>query len=429
MKQLYELVCTRLYYGDETFEIGENRYDPVALFGLLTLILDGKELIFGDYGSGKTTSSERIASLVKAVPLEFVQAATVHGHPEQTEEKIKATLDLGSLEREGKEVVKWKITPFCPAIIIDEINRLPAGKQSMLLNEVDRNIWSYRGSTLITGSRAFFATINYQDIGTTKLIPPLLDRFDVAVETGRIHPVRKRLVRRGIDDSFLRDAKLAEEMIVHVQELNGKEAEKYVQEVSDQFREKIMARLEKDGINVHIPSLEEIEKMRDEIEKIDVSDDAELFLDYLSQEAYCQLGRKDFAKCDGCHYANYVCSDIYCISNRAERSLFVYSKALAWFEGEGEVTMAHVIAALPYVLWHRCGVSDAKLAEVRDVEKDTSDEFYAVRDTLLKAKRRWEEHRNYQISAYKALREGDVERLEQIAEKIGHPFFTSLTRG
>ncbi|RLI88270.1 MAG: hypothetical protein DRO98_03360 [Archaeoglobales archaeon] len=427
MKQLYELICTRLYYGDETLEVAGNRYDPVTLFGLLTLILDGRELIFGEYGSGKTTSSERMASLVKAVPLEFVQAATIHGHPEQTEEKIKATLDLAALEKEGKEVVRWKITPFCPAIIIDEINRLPAGKQNMLLNEIDRSIWSYRGSTLITGSRAFFATINYQDTGTTRLIPPLLDRFDIAVETGRIHPVRKRLIRRGIDDSFLRDARLAEEMISHIQELNSREAERYVKEVASDFREKIMERLEKEGIKIEIPSWDEIEEMRKEIEKTELSDEAELFLDYVSQEAYCQLGTKDFAKCDGCHYANYICSDIYCISNRAERSIFTYSKALAWFEGS-EATIVHVSAAIPYVLWHRCGVSDAKIAEVRDVEKDTSDEFYAVKDSLSKARRRWEEHRNYQIAAYKALKDGDLEKVERIAEKIGHPFFTSLLR-
>ncbi len=427
MKRLYDLICTRLYYGDERLEVNREKYDPLVLFGILTLILDGKELIFGEYGSGKTTSSERIASLVKAVPLEFVQAATIHGHPEQTEEKIKATLDLAALEKGGKEVVRWKITPFCPAIIIDEINRLPPGKQSMLLNEVDRSIWSYRGSTLITTNKAFFATINYQDTGTTKLIPPLLDRFDIAVETGRIHPVRKRFIRRGVNDGFLRDARLTEEMIAHIHELNGKEAEKYVKEVSSDFREKIMERLKKEGIKLEIPTWNEMRKMRKEIEKIDVSDDVELFLDYLSQEAYCQLGRKDFARCDGCHYAGYICSDIYSISNRAERSVFIYSKALAWFEG-GDVSLSHVMAVLPYALWHRGGVSDAKLAEVRDVEKDTSDEFHAVKDAIAKAMRRWEEHRNYQIVAYKALKEGDLEKMEQMAEKIGHPFFTSLLR-
>ncbi|MBE9571060.1 MAG: hypothetical protein IMF11_10555, partial [Proteobacteria bacterium] len=95
--KLYELIRDRFYLGDELFEIGNKKYLPVALFGILTLILDGKELIFGEYGSGKTSSGERISSLVKGLPLEFVQAATIHAHPEQTEEKMKATLDLGAL--------------------------------------------------------------------------------------------------------------------------------------------------------------------------------------------------------------------------------------------------------------------------------------------------------------------------------------------
>ena len=123
IQRLYELVRDRFYLGDEIFAIGDRKYVPVALFGILNLILDGKELIFGGYGSGKTSSSERISSLVKGLPLEFVQATTIHGHPEQTEEKIKATLDLGALEKEGEEVVKWKIIPYSPIVIIDEIKK------------------------------------------------------------------------------------------------------------------------------------------------------------------------------------------------------------------------------------------------------------------------------------------------------------------
>lgn len=60
LEGIYELIKNRFYLGDETLEVGDKRYEPVALFGILTLILEGKELIFGEYGSGKTSSSERI---------------------------------------------------------------------------------------------------------------------------------------------------------------------------------------------------------------------------------------------------------------------------------------------------------------------------------------------------------------------------------
>jgi len=164
IKKLYDLITSRFYFGDETLEIGDKKYDPIVLFGIITCILNGRELIFGEYGSGKTTSSERISSLIMGLPLEFIQAVTIHGHPEQTEEKIKATLDLGALEKDGREVVRWKLSVFSPVLIIDEINRLPVGKQNLILNEVDRNIWSYRGETIIFEvDKAFFATVNYQD--------------------------------------------------------------------------------------------------------------------------------------------------------------------------------------------------------------------------------------------------------------------------
>lgn len=432
---IYELIKNRFYLGDETFEVGEKRYEPVALFGILTLILDGRELIFGEYGSGKTSSSERISSLIKGLPLEFVQASTIHGHPEQTEEKIKATLDLGTLEREGKEVVKWKITPYSPMVIIDEINRLPVGKQNMLLDEIDRNIWSYRGQTLtIEGGKAFFATINYQDIGTTRLVPPLLDRFDIAVETGKLHPVRKRLIRRGIDEGVLKNSRLSQKMIEYMSEnsetSNAQRINQYINKVAENFKEELEKELKSEGWGVEIPRAEEIKEIRKEIEKISVSEDAELFLDYIGQEIYCQRSlKKDFSRCNGCHYTNYLCSSLYSLSNRAEHSLFRFARALAWFMGENEVTLEHITAIMPYVIWHRTSISNERLSEVRDIEKDTCDEFYAVRECLKEAKKRWMEHREFQIEAYIALKEGNYETLIRISDKIDHPFFRGLRRG
>lgn len=434
VQQLYEMIRDRFYLGDELFEVGEKRYLPVALFGLFSLILGGKELILGEYGSGKSSSSERISCLVKGLPLEFVQAATIHAHPEQTEEKMKATLDLGALEKEGKEVVKWKLAPFSPVVIIDEINRLPVGKQSVLLNEVDRNIWSYRGETLMFQQpKSFFATINYQDIGATKLIPPLLDRFDVAIETGPSHPIRKRIIRRGIDEEILKDRKLSQHLIEYVLKHNltqsADEVVEYINQKSEEFKEELEMRFRRQGIELYIPRSREIDTIRKEINEISVSEDVELLIDYLGQEIRCHYTlQKDFSRCDGCHYQNYVCSDLYGISNRAERSMFRYAQALAWMVAEKEATLEHVLAVLPYVVWHRSPLSDKKQSEVKDIEKNCSDNWYAVADLLKEVKKRWEEHKDYQIEAYLALQKGNWQKLEKMAEEIGHPFFTSLVR-
>jgi hypothetical protein len=432
--RLYELVRDRFSLGDELLAVGDRRYFPVALFGILTLVLEGKELIFGEYGSGKTSSSERISSLVRGLPLEFVQSTTIHAHPEQTEEKMKATLDLGALEREGREVVKWKVIPFSPVVAIDEINRLPVGKQNMLLNEVDRNIWSYRGETLILPQgKSFFATINYEDVGATKLIAPLLDRFDLAVETGPLHPVRKRIIRRGIDEAILKDSRVSRELFAYISEHNETDSADtitaHIALRAEKFKEELEARFRSEGIEVEIPREGEIEVLREEIGNTGVSEDAELFLDYVGQEVSCQYSlKKEFSRCDGCHYQNYLCADLYGISHRAEQSLFRYARALAWVMGESEVTLEHVAAMLPYVLWHRSAVSDKKRSEVRDTAKTSSDEWYAVAQALAEAKRRWQEHRDYQVEAYRAVHCGDTEVLEKLAEEIRHPFFESLVR-
>lgn len=433
--KLYDTVACHLYLGEETLYLNDKFYDPLVLFGIITLLVDGKELIFGGYGSGKTTSSERVASLIKGLPLEFIQATTIHGHPEQTEEKIKAVLDLGVLEREGKEIIRWKIIPYSPVVIIDEINRLPVGKQNMILNEVDRNIWSYRGETLIGKTpKAFLATINYHDTGTTKLIPPLSDRFDIAVETGSLHPLRKRVIRRGIDDSLLREPHLTEEIIKFILSHNytyeAKIVTDFIDKITEEFKKELEIRFSNQDIEIEIPKQEEVVEITSEISKIELSEDAELFLDYITQEVYCQYSTvKDFSRCHGCHYYNYICSDLYSISNRAEQSLLKYAKALAWLSQEDEVNLEHLLSVIPYSLWHRVSISDKKISEVREIEKATSDSFHAITELINDSRKRWNEQRDYQIELYFAFKEGEFKKVKEIAEKQHHPLFKAFLRG
>ena len=78
----------------------------------------------------------------------------------------------------------WSYFSMLPAKIVDEINRLPETKQSSSSGDgIDRGKWEYLNSSIINEEFCLFATANYQDRGSHTIIAPLLDRFDVMVES------------------------------------------------------------------------------------------------------------------------------------------------------------------------------------------------------------------------------------------------------
>ncbi len=80
-------------------------------------------------------------------------------------------------------MVIWSLFARLPVKIVDEINRLPETKQSLVLDGVERGKWECLNQSLINDEFCLFATANYQDQGTNTLVPPLLDRFDVILES------------------------------------------------------------------------------------------------------------------------------------------------------------------------------------------------------------------------------------------------------
>ncbi len=180
--EIYRFISDHLYFNRPDIEIKGERFNSAILLSLLTALQKGKELIIGEPGLGKTTSAEFVSSLIYQFPLGAIWASEVSGHPEQTEEKIIGRPDLGKLNR-GEEDVVWTNFSQIPVKIVDEINRLPETKQSMILDGVDRGNWEYLNEMIINEEYCLFATANYQDGGTSTIIAPLMDRFDVMVES------------------------------------------------------------------------------------------------------------------------------------------------------------------------------------------------------------------------------------------------------
>ena len=207
-RRIYDYIQENLYLNQPDITINNEAFNSALLMSLLVGLSRGKALIIGEPGLGKTTSVEYVGALLHRIPLGTIWQAEVSGHPEQTEEKIIGRPDLGKLNL-GEEYVIWSYFTMLPIKIVDEINRLPETKQSMILNGVDRGNWEYLNDAVINREYCLFATANYQDRGTNTIIAPLMDRFDVMVESR--HPGANLAGTLGTDGNhevLLRNEKL-----------------------------------------------------------------------------------------------------------------------------------------------------------------------------------------------------------------------------
>ncbi|MDH3803369.1 MAG: AAA family ATPase, partial [Deltaproteobacteria bacterium] len=148
VRELYDFIQSRLYFNRPDLQVGGEQFNSTLLFTLLTALTGGKALIIGEPGLGKTTAAEYVGSLLYQLPVGTVWASEVGGHPEQTEEKIIGRPDLGKLNQ-GQEEVVWSHFVQLPVKIVDEINRLPETKQSMILDGVDRGNWEYLNEMIL----------------------------------------------------------------------------------------------------------------------------------------------------------------------------------------------------------------------------------------------------------------------------------------
>src|SRR5262245_40889193 len=148
VRDIYQFIGEHLYFGRPDLEVQGEAMNATLLLSLLTALLGGKALIIGEPGLGKTTAAEYVCALIYGLPLGVIWSSVVAGHPEQTEEKIIGRPNLGKLNQ-GEEVVVWSYFARLPVKIVDEINRLPETKQSLILDGVERGKWEYLSQGLI----------------------------------------------------------------------------------------------------------------------------------------------------------------------------------------------------------------------------------------------------------------------------------------
>ncbi len=395
VKAIYQFIEENLYFNRPDIELDGDRFNTSLLFGLLTALTKGKELIIGEPGVGKTTSAEFVGSLFYQIPVGVIWGGEVSGHPEQTEEKIIGRPDLGKLNK-GVEEVVWTHFSQLPVKIVDELNRLPETKQSMILDGVDRGNWEYLNEMIINEEYCLFATANYQDQGTNTIIPPMIDRFDVLVESRHPGPNISYLVGKYWDkENMLRHPQLERDF---QKVLNSKMPyhDKFpeLEDVCRRFGEFLNSQLGLESLN-----REEREAIRSQTQEMDFSLDASAFIRVvLAELSFCyQHGQKRCVEnCpEGCHYTGYFCHEIKnCASNRLPMSIRSYSQALAWFLEEKEVGIEHVKAVIPYTLAHRIQWRDEYIARMERSQRNNPFMIFLAREAVKEILRRYDEQRD-----------------------------------
>ncbi|MFC1887048.1 AAA family ATPase [Thermodesulfobacteriota bacterium] len=350
------------------------------------------QIVIGEPGLGKTTSAEYVCSLLHRFPLGTIWASEVPGHPEQTEEKIIGRPDLGKLNQ-GEEVVIWSYFTLLPVKIVDEINRLPETKQSMILNGVDRGNWEYLNDAIINKEYCLFATANYQDRGTNTIIAPLIDRFDVMVESK--HPganLAYHIGAQNVKSMALRHEALEEEFRILLSKRIPYDVKmERLEELCERFGENLIREL-----GVRALSRSDRKTIRSRKDDIPLDLDANAFIRLVVSElSFChRFGQKRSHEIcpEGCHYTGYLCSEVRnCISNRFPGSIWNFSKALAWLMGDPEVGIEHVKALLPFTLVHRIQWKEEVVARREKEERSDPLDIYMAKEAVNTVHRRYME--------------------------------------
>ena len=428
VRGIYAFIQENLYLNRPDMRVGERTFNSALLLGFLTALNQGKEIIMGEPGLGKTTSAEYICAMVYRFPLGLLWASVVAGHPEQTEEKIVGRPHLGRLNQ-GEEVVVWSHFSQLPVKIVDEINRLPETKQSIILDGVDRGKWEYMNAVIINDEYCLFATANYQDRGTNTLIAPMVDRFDVMVESKHPGPnIASTISMKNLSGMLLRNIEYENKFnaILLQQEAYHAKMER-IDDLCNLFGHQV----EKE-FKIELLSREEREKIRHSIQEIPLDLDANAFLrTVIAELSFChKYGQKRTnEQCgEGCHYSGYICYHIKnCISNRFPISVRTYAQSLAWLLGDKEVNVEHLKTILPYALAHRLQWRDEYISQKQSHTRRDSLQIYVAKETVNEIFRRYNEQNNH-IKSSLAVAYQNLSGNRMAPVQGDHPIYEEIKR-
>lgn len=310
------------------------------------LVERGTMMLYGGHGGGKTTLSKYLGQIFCKLSKEEIENCILRGHPQLTEEKILGSLDfaqmLGKKELVNDKInVVWNEFVTSKWKIIDEINRLSPYAQNILLSLLAEGSVKYHDQSKIVPPFTLYATLNPKDNANTELSLPFKDRFAIALPITM--PDYDSFSTIGKKDKLGRQDNL----------------ESYLQGV-------------------------ELAEIQEQVKAVPYSEDAELFINYIiASYRLCERASKesndmisvDKNLCENCHMnaPEKVCCKIkQPLSVRVKEDLYRYGKALAWFLGDKEVNIEHILALSAYMIWHRSVLSKKYSSSLTEAWREAS---------------------------------------------------------
>ncbi|MHA1562951.1 MAG: AAA family ATPase [Promethearchaeota archaeon] len=308
--------------------ITKNLPEILTVCILNTLVPNSAMLLVGGHGGGKTSIVKYLGRMFTGMSLDETEECIIRAHPQLTEEKIIATLNIKKLMKDGEEEVIWRTFASNFWKIIDEVNRCSPYTQNILLSLLAEGKIKYYDSVLNVSKYCLFGTLNPNDVGTFEMSAPFLDRFGISV------PI-----------SMPKSQDLAVILESQDEKLGGYDELIQVPQVLTE---------------------EQLLSIWYEVSTVPCSKEAENFIHAIIRDyTLCERldkGNSDYLKpssglCSGCHFnvPNKVpCSNTDSIlSVRVAKDLLRYSRALTWLLSLKEVSVNIVLTVAPYVISHR----------------------------------------------------------------------------
>ncbi|MHA1792930.1 MAG: AAA family ATPase [Promethearchaeota archaeon] len=364
---------------------------------LNALVPNSAMLLMGGHGGAKTTLVKLLGRMFTGKTLDEIEDAILRGHPQLTEEKILATLDLPELMK-GNEVVKWSTFVKDFWKIIDEVNRMTPYAQNILLSLLAEQRVKFYDKSQEVKRYCLYATMNPKDSGTFSLPLPFLDRFGISLPFSMPTANDLTLILKSKDTKlFGYDELMQVPAILTVEDLM------------------VIWRL---------------------VDKQKVDDDAETYINTIIREfSLCDRINKGVSNrkrvgpelCSNCHFntTNSVCNKVISIlSVRAAKDLLRYSKALAWLL-QVNVDIHVVESIAPYVIQHRVQY----VPSILDNSPYYGDTLVYTRDLLRKVMDKYNKRLKV-LDIMKKMRQGngtraDLDQLKQFAKNdlvVKHDF-------